>query len=107
MYRYDWLENLFGLNVHTIDRIAPEYQDSRDFRPVLLREADFLDFLGIIGLVREYGRGPKGRAARLPGCAETAGIDTGPVYFAQRPVNGPNPAGAAGAMPGMAARRKY
>lgn len=42
-----------------------EYHDYRDFRPVqstealLLREADFLDFLGIIGLVREYGRGPK------------------------------------------------
>lgn len=42
-----------------------EYHDYRDLRPVqssealLLREADFLDFLGIIGLVREYGRGPK------------------------------------------------
>lgn len=42
-----------------------EYHDYRDFRPVtstealLLREADFLDFLGIIGLVREVGRGPK------------------------------------------------
>jgi uncharacterized protein len=43
---------------------AIEYHDYRDTRPVnstealLLREADFLDFLGIIGLVREYGRGP-------------------------------------------------
>jgi uncharacterized protein len=43
---------------------AIEYHDYRDFRPVtsveaiLLREADFLDFLGVIGLVREYGRGP-------------------------------------------------
>lgn len=42
-----------------------EFHDYRDFRPVhsaealLLREADFLDFLGVIGLVREYGRGPK------------------------------------------------
>ena len=27
MYSYDWLENLFGLNVHTINRIVPEYQD--------------------------------------------------------------------------------
>jgi hypothetical protein len=26
MYSYDWLENLFGLNVHTTDRIVPEYQ---------------------------------------------------------------------------------
>jgi hypothetical protein len=27
MYSYDWLENLFGLNVHTTDRIVPEYQN--------------------------------------------------------------------------------
>lgn len=27
MYSYDWLENLFGLNVHTADRIVPEYQN--------------------------------------------------------------------------------
>lgn len=27
MYSYDWLENLFGLNVHTVDRIMPEYQE--------------------------------------------------------------------------------
>jgi hypothetical protein len=27
MYSYDWLENLFGLNVHTTDQIVPEYQD--------------------------------------------------------------------------------
>lgn len=26
MYSYDWLENLIGLNVHTVDRIVPEYQ---------------------------------------------------------------------------------
>ena len=43
---------------------AIAYHDYRDQRPVtsvealLLREADFLDFLGIIGLVREYARGP-------------------------------------------------
>lgn len=27
MYSYDWLENLFGLRVHTVDRIVPEYQN--------------------------------------------------------------------------------
>ncbi len=26
MYSYDWLENLFGLKVHTTDQIVPEYQ---------------------------------------------------------------------------------
>lgn len=44
---------------------AIEYHDYRDFRPVqsaeavLLREADFLDFLGIMGLLREYNWGSK------------------------------------------------
>lgn len=27
MYSYDWLENLFGLRVHTVDHILPQYQD--------------------------------------------------------------------------------
>lgn len=50
---------------------AIEYHDYRDQRPVvsaealLLREADFLDFLGIIGLVREYARGPADPQAAL------------------------------------------
>ena len=29
MYSYDWLENLFGLNVHSANRIVPEYQDAQ------------------------------------------------------------------------------
>jgi hypothetical protein len=28
-YSYDWLENLFGLDIHTADRILPEYQNLR------------------------------------------------------------------------------
>jgi hypothetical protein len=28
MYSYDWLENLFGLDVHSADRIVPEYQQA-------------------------------------------------------------------------------
>ncbi len=44
---------------------AIEFHDYRDYRPiqsteaVLLREADFLDFLGIIGLAREFCKGPQ------------------------------------------------
>jgi hypothetical protein len=26
-YTYDWIENLFGLNMHSADRIVPEFQD--------------------------------------------------------------------------------
>jgi uncharacterized protein len=42
-----------------------ERHDYRDPRPassteaLLLREADFLDFLGVIGFAREFARGPK------------------------------------------------
>lgn len=48
---------------------AIEYHDYHDFRPVtsaealLLREADFLDFLGVIGLVREVNWGADGLAS--------------------------------------------
>ena len=44
---------------------AIERHDYRDPRPapsseaLLLREADFLDFLGVIGFAREFARGPK------------------------------------------------
>jgi uncharacterized protein len=48
---------------------AIEYHDYRDPRPapsteaLLLREADFLDFLGAIGFARDFARGPKNLAA--------------------------------------------
>ncbi|MCL4869792.1 MAG: hypothetical protein KJ063_12565 [Anaerolineae bacterium] len=58
--RLNLTETEVGIILETI-----EYHDYRDQRPVtsveavLLREADFLDFLGVIGLVREYAHGPK------------------------------------------------
>jgi len=29
MYSYDWLENMFGLKVHTADHIVPAYQEAK------------------------------------------------------------------------------
>ena len=26
-YTYDWIENLFGLGMHSADRVLPEFQD--------------------------------------------------------------------------------
>jgi hypothetical protein len=45
MYSYDWLENLFGLNVRTIDRIVPELQN--------VKPGDFWGFTP-----KESGDGP-------------------------------------------------
>jgi hypothetical protein len=28
-YTYDWIENLLGLNMHSVDRVLPEYQNPR------------------------------------------------------------------------------
>jgi HD superfamily phosphodiesterase len=48
---------------------AIELHDYRDMRPtqsneaLLLREADMLEFLGMIGMAREFARGPKNVAA--------------------------------------------
>ena len=28
-YTYDWIENLLGLDMHSVDRVLPEFQDPR------------------------------------------------------------------------------
>lgn len=35
-YSYDWLENLFGFDIHTADRILPEYQDLKIGDPICM-----------------------------------------------------------------------
>jgi hypothetical protein len=39
-YSYDWLENLFGLEIHNADRIHPEWQDLAPGDTVRLAPAD-------------------------------------------------------------------
>jgi hypothetical protein len=29
VYTYDWIENLFGLGIHSVDEVLPEYQDTQ------------------------------------------------------------------------------
>ena len=38
-YSYDWLENLFGFNIHTADRILPQYQDLKIGDPIFFIRA--------------------------------------------------------------------
>lgn len=58
--RLDWPESAKQVLLEAI-----ELHDYRDQRPprsseaLLLREADMLEFLGMIGLAREFARGPK------------------------------------------------
>jgi HD superfamily phosphodiesterase len=58
-----WMELTAAQVTLILDAI--ERHDYRDPRPapsteaLLLREADFLDFLGVIGFAREFARGPK------------------------------------------------
>ena len=53
------------LSVQQVVLEAIELHDYRDLRPtqsneaLLLREADMLEFLGMIGMAREFARGPK------------------------------------------------
>lgn len=35
-YSYDWLENLFGFNIHTADRILPEHQNLKVGDPICM-----------------------------------------------------------------------
>jgi hypothetical protein len=35
-YSYDWLENLLGFNIHTADRILPEYQNPQIGTPICM-----------------------------------------------------------------------
>ena len=36
-YTYDWIENLLGLNMHSVDRVLPEFQHPADRRRHRLR----------------------------------------------------------------------
>ncbi|MGA8219092.1 MAG: hypothetical protein WB771_11030 [Solirubrobacterales bacterium] len=73
-YTYDWIENLFGLNMHSADRIVPEWQElavgdvlrSREDRPgmrveilepeqVLSNRSEAGDWVWTFALVPENG----------------------------------------------------
>lgn len=47
-YSYDWLENLFGLNIHSATRIMPEYQNPAIGDPICMGEGVCTSFVSMI-----------------------------------------------------------
>lgn len=47
-YSYDWLENLFGFNIHTADRILPEFQSPAIGDPICMAAGTCTSFLSTI-----------------------------------------------------------
>lgn len=53
-YSYDWLENLLGFDIHTADRILPEYQSPAIGEPICLK-SDFCSNVSIVEPGRFFG----------------------------------------------------
>ena len=47
-YSYDWLENLFGFDIHTADRILPEYQNPQIGDPICMAANTCTNFVSVI-----------------------------------------------------------
>lgn len=47
-YSYDWLENLLGMDIHTADRIMPEYQNPAIGDPICMAANSCTSFVSVI-----------------------------------------------------------
>jgi hypothetical protein len=47
-YSYDWLENLLGMDIHTADRILPEYQNTAIGDPICMAANACISFVSVI-----------------------------------------------------------
>ena len=54
-YSYDWLENLFGFNIHTAERILPEYQNPAIGDPICMASSVCNSFVSVIELNHWFG----------------------------------------------------
>ena len=54
-YSYDWLENLLGFNIHTADRILPEYQDPVVGDPICMAENVCNNLISVIDPQQWFG----------------------------------------------------
>ena len=54
-YSYDWLENLFGFDIHSADRILPEYQNPAIGDPICMARGFCTSFISVIEPNRWFG----------------------------------------------------
>ncbi|MBN2005948.1 MAG: hypothetical protein JXA21_21500 [Anaerolineae bacterium] len=54
-YSYDWLENLLGMEIHTADRILPEYQDTAIGDPICMAANVCTSFVSVIEPQQWFG----------------------------------------------------
>lgn len=54
-YSYDWLENLLGMDIHTTDRILPEYQNPAIGDPICMAANACTSFVSIIEPNQYFG----------------------------------------------------
>lgn len=54
-YSYDWLENLLGMDIHTADRIIPEYQNTKVGDPICMAANSCISFVSVIEPHRWFG----------------------------------------------------
>ncbi|MFZ6030652.1 MAG: hypothetical protein ACOYYS_23340 [Chloroflexota bacterium] len=54
-YSYDWLENLFGFDIHTADHIVPEYQDLKLGDPICMAANMCVSFVSAIEPFQWFG----------------------------------------------------
>ncbi len=54
-YSYDWLENLFGFDIHTADRILPEHQNPQIGDPICMAASVCTSFVSVIEPYQWFG----------------------------------------------------
>lgn len=54
-YSYDWLENLMGFNIHTADRILPEFQNPAVGDPICMAQNTCTSFISVIEPQKWFG----------------------------------------------------
>lgn len=63
-YSYDWLENLLGFDIHTSDRILPEFQDVEIGEPICMAKGNCISNVSLIEPYQWFGWAAKDDAGK-------------------------------------------